>query len=78
MRAAKRGARHSRVSKRRGGGALGGIMAGARLTFRAEVMPDRGTAERTFTVARVLAGGRVELVGLGGQHAVTAFEPARP
>ena len=53
-------------------------MAGARLTFRAEVMPDRGTAERTFTVARVLAGGRVELVGLGGQHAVTAFEPARP
>jgi hypothetical protein len=75
MRAAKRG---SRVKKRRRGGATGRIKAGARLTFRAEVMPGRGAAERTFTVARVLAGGRVELVGLSGQHAVTAFELLRP
>ena len=78
MRAAKRGVRRSRANKRRAVGALVGITAGARLTFRAEVMPGRDTAERTFTVARVLAGGRVELVGLSGQHAVTAFEPARP
>ncbi len=41
-------------------------------------MPGRRGAERTFTVARVLAGGRVELVGLDGQHAVTEFEPPRP
>ena len=78
MRAGKRVARRARANKRRGSGAPGGITAGARLTFRAEVMPGRDTSERTFTVARVLAGGRVELVGLGGQHAVTAFEPARP
>jgi hypothetical protein len=48
-----------------------------RLTFRAELMPGRAAGERTFTVARVLASGRVELVGLGGQHALTEFEPAR-
>jgi hypothetical protein len=41
-------------------------------------MPGRGWDERTFIVERVLAGGRVELVGLNGQHAVTEFEPAQP
>lgn len=56
----------------------GEITAGARLTFRAEVMPSRGAAERTFTVARVLAGGRVEMVSLSGQYAVRAFELLRP
>ena len=49
--------------------------AGMRLTFRAELMPGRATAERTFTVARVLASGRVELTGLRGQHTLTEFEP---
>ncbi|MDT7604282.1 MAG: hypothetical protein QOF61_2279 [Acidobacteriota bacterium] len=52
-------------------------MAGARLTFRAELMPGRSAIERTFQVARVLAGGRVELAGMGGQHAMTEFEPAQ-
>jgi hypothetical protein len=47
------------------------------LTFRAEVMPGREPAERTFLVARVLASGRVELVGMAGQHTETEFEPAR-
>jgi hypothetical protein len=51
-------------------------LAGARLTFRAEVMPGRDAAERTFTVARVLIGKRVELAGLSGQHALAEFEPA--
>jgi hypothetical protein len=47
---------------------------GARVTFRAEVMPGRDQAERTFTVARVVASGRVELTGLVGEHAETEFE----
>lgn len=48
---------------------------GMRLTFRAEVMPGREREQRTFTVARVLASGRVELSGLTGQHTMTEFEP---
>ena len=56
-------------------GAPGGVLEGARLTFRAELMPGRDAAERTFTVARVLAHARVELIGLSGQHALTEFEP---
>ena len=49
--------------------------AGMPLTFRAELMPGRIAFERTYTVARVLASGRIELVGLGGQHTLTEFEP---
>ncbi len=51
------------------------MAAGEPLTFRAELMPGRPPAERTFTVARVLASGRVELVGMGGEHALAEFEP---
>ena len=51
------------------------VAEGARLTFRAELMPGRDAAERTFTVARVLANTRVELIGLSGQHTLTEFEP---
>jgi hypothetical protein len=47
---------------------------GARVTFRAEVMPGRDQEERTFTVERVVASGRVELTGLAGEHAETEFE----
>ncbi len=50
---------------------------GTRLTFRAEVMPGRESGERTFTLARVLSSGRVELTQLFGQHAETEFEPVR-
>jgi hypothetical protein len=49
---------------------------GAKVTFRAEVMPGREPAERTFTVARIDASGRVELAGLAGEHAETEFESA--
>jgi hypothetical protein len=45
-----------------------------RLTFRAELMPGRAASERTFTVACVLASGRVELVNMGGQHTEHEFE----
>ena len=51
--------------------------AGMLLTFRAELMPGRAAGERTFTVARVLANGRIELRGLVGQHALREFEPVR-
>jgi hypothetical protein len=37
-------------------------------------MPGRDPVERTFTVARVVASGRVELTGLSGEHAETEFE----
>jgi hypothetical protein len=47
---------------------------GARVTFRAELMPGRDAAERTYTVARLLSNGRIELAGLAGQHAQTEFE----
>jgi hypothetical protein len=51
------------------------LVAGARLTFRAEVMPGKDAVERTFEVARVLLGGRIELTNLTGQHSMTEFEP---
>ncbi|MEO8436223.1 MAG: hypothetical protein ABI596_15080 [Pyrinomonadaceae bacterium] len=47
------------------------------LTFRAEVMPGKETADRTFTVAQVLVSGRVELNGIEGQHNQQAFEPVQ-
>jgi hypothetical protein len=50
------------------------VSVGARVTFRAEVMPSRVASERTFTVARVLTSKRIELTGLAGQHAETEFE----
>lgn len=50
---------------------------GMRLTFRAELMPGRDAEDRTFTVARVLESGRVELNGMVGQHTRTEFESAR-
>jgi hypothetical protein len=47
---------------------------GMPLTFRAEVMPGRESALRTYTVARVLPNGRVELSGMFGQHGEAEFE----
>lgn len=76
-----------RVFKRRGGAARSRrrkqvavrswAKTGMRLTFRAELMPGREPLERTFTVASVLANGRVELIGLAGQHAEREFEAHR-
>ena len=76
-----------RVFKRHGGAdGAGRVKRGAaqswatigmRLTFRAELMPGREPLARTFTVASVLVNGRVELIGLAGQHAEREFEAAR-
>lgn len=51
---------------------------GMQLTFRAELMPGRARAERTFIVAQALENGRVELKDLSGQHAEQEFEPSAP
>jgi hypothetical protein len=48
-----------------------------RLTFRAELMPGRATAERMYAVTSLLANGRVELRGLAGEHAGAEFESSR-
>ncbi|GAC1446248.1 MAG: hypothetical protein NVSMB56_03150 [Pyrinomonadaceae bacterium] len=68
--------RKAKAAKRKASHPEESVAIGARLTFRAEIMPGRGQAERTYTVAKVLGSGRVELVGLTGKHAVTEFETA--
>ena len=50
---------------------------GMPVTFRAELMPGRSRAERTFRVAEVLPSGRVMLEDLTGDHAEPEFEPSR-
>jgi hypothetical protein len=50
---------------------------GMSVTFRAELMPGREHAERTFRVAELLPSGRVRLEGTGGEHAENEFEAAR-
>jgi hypothetical protein len=68
--------RRARAVGRKSHEARAPVTAGTRLTFRAQVMPGRAANERTFTVARVLNGGRVELNGLAGEHALAAFAPS--
>jgi hypothetical protein len=48
---------------------------GMPVTFRAELMPGRSRAERTFHVAELLPGGRVTLEEFSGDHAESEFEP---
>jgi len=50
---------------------------GMEATFRAELMPGRSRAERTFHVARLLPSGRVTLDGVAGEHAESEFERLR-
>ena len=48
---------------------------GMSVTFRAELMPGRSRAERTFKVAQLLPSRRVILQSFAGEHTVTEFEP---
>jgi hypothetical protein len=48
---------------------------GMSVVFRAEVMPGRSSAERTFQVKELLSSGRVLLQSTGGEHAEREFEP---
>ena len=50
---------------------------GMPVTFRAELMPGRSRAERTFRVSEVLPSGRVTLEEVAGDHAESEFEPIR-
>ncbi len=50
---------------------------GMQVVFRAELMPGRGAAERTFRVAKLLPSGRVLLDGVAGEHAEKEFERIR-
>lgn len=50
---------------------------GMKVTFRAELMPGRDRAERTFAVKELLSSGRVLLRETGGEHAAGEFEALR-
>ncbi len=50
---------------------------GMSVTFRAELMPGRERAARTFRVSEVLPSRRVTLRGFAGEHAASEFEPFR-
>jgi len=50
---------------------------GMNVIFRAQLMPGRAHAERTFNVEEVLPSGRVTLEGFAGEHAETEFEGIR-
>jgi hypothetical protein len=47
---------------------------GMNVTFRAELMPGRDRAARSFRIKELLASGRVLLDGTGGEHAENEFE----
>jgi len=48
---------------------------GMSVTFRAELMPGRDRAARSFHIKELLPSGRVLLDGTGGEHAEKEFEP---
>lgn len=47
---------------------------GMNVTFRAELMPGRDRAGRSFRIKELLPSGRVLLQGTGGEHAEKEFE----
>ncbi len=42
--------------------------------FRAELMPGRTVAERSFRITRVLSNHRVLVEGINGEHTASEFE----
>ena len=50
---------------------------GMPVTFRAELMPGRSRAERTFRVAAILPSGRITLEEFTGDHTESEFEARR-
>ena len=48
---------------------------GMKVVFRAELMPGRDSAERTFHVTSLLPSGRVLLDGVSGEHVEKEFQP---
>lgn len=45
------------------------------VTFRAEIMPGKSRAERTFRIEKILTNGRVILHECAGEHRESSFEP---
>ncbi|MBA2339363.1 MAG: hypothetical protein H0V88_03125 [Pyrinomonadaceae bacterium] len=76
----------ARVAMLRSGGEAnnrrGGIVAegnvwarpGMVVVFRAELMPGRSAAERSFRITRVLSNHRVLVEGITGEHTASEFE----
>ena len=50
---------------------------GMSVTFRAELMPGRSRAERTFRISQILPSGRVTLEEFPGDHTESEFEPVK-
>ncbi|HYY41681.1 MAG TPA: hypothetical protein VE775_03045 [Pyrinomonadaceae bacterium] len=50
---------------------------GMLVTFRAEIMPSRDRAARTFRITKLLPSGRVLLEGVAGEHTASEFELRR-
>ena len=67
-------ARPAQAAGRRDAGVGAWAGVGQSVTFRAEVMPGRDRAQRTFRVAETLANRRVLLVGMAGEHSRWEFE----
>jgi hypothetical protein len=72
----RKGAKARALRKQRGAVPVW-ARVGMALTFRAELMPGRDPEKRTYTVLRVLTSGRVELIGMAGQHTAAEFEQGR-
>ena len=72
----KNGNRRNRKAERT---AVAAVWArpGMSVTFRAELMPGRDRAKRSFRVKELLPSGRVLLDGTGGEHAEKEFEQVR-
>jgi hypothetical protein len=68
--------RNNKRGKGRSGKQPGDMWArpGMQVVFRAELMPGRDAAERTFRVAKLLPRGRVLLDGVTGEHTEKEFE----
>lgn len=47
---------------------------GMSVTFRAELMPGKSAAERSFRVTRVLPNHRILIEGIAGEHTASEFE----
>ncbi len=60
-------------------GIIGSVWArpGMTVTFRAELMPGKSAAERTFRINRVLPNRRVLVEGISGEHTATEFETTK-
>ena len=69
----KNNGRKNRRASRDGGGDVW-ARPGMSVTFRAELMPGRDRAGRSFLIKELLPSGRVLLQGTGGEHAETEFE----